>query len=195
MSCCWCDRSPMSRHQSPFGELETGAGPRLASRAARVELPLPRGCGITIPEPEGVVGFPVVALFFTFAGGFFAGGMLSSFPHQLLLTLTTLCSTTSWCPGPRSEGWETETEKKGEPVMTGEPPDTGGVDIGTWGQVGGSIAGFDPATKFATRTPEWQELRRQYQAQAGKDYNDQPFAPTVGSDNGQRLVDSGLTDL
>jgi hypothetical protein len=79
--------------------------------------------------------------------------------------------------------------------MTGEAPDTGGVDIGTWGQVGGSIAGFDTATRFASRTPEWQELYRQHQNLAGKDFNDSGFAPTVGSDNGQRLVDSGLTDL
>jgi hypothetical protein len=77
-----------------------------------------------------------------------------------------------------------------------DPSDTGGVDIGTYANVGGTIPLFNTAVRLASRTPEWQELGRQYQAQAGKDFNDQPFAPTIGTIGGQQAVDVGdLTAL
>ncbi len=84
--------------------------------------------------------------------------------------------------------------------MSNGAPDTGGVDIGHWSQVGGGIPGLNAVTKFASRSPEWSELA--YQGgihptqirQAAKDFND-TGAPTVGGDDGQRVLDAGLGDL
>ena len=72
--------------------------------------------------------------------------------------------------------------------------DTGGVDLGAMGNVGGSLPGLNFLTKQASRTPEYSELSRQARL-PGKNYDDSPVAHTVGSDNGQTVLDGGLTDL
>lgn len=66
------------------------------------------------------------------------------------------------------------------------PPDTGGVDLGPMGNVGGTIPGLSTAIRVASRTPELTELGRQWQA--AKDYNDSAVPFLAGSSNGGRPV-------
>jgi hypothetical protein len=81
--------------------------------------------------------------------------------------------------------------------MSNGGPDTGGADLGAMGQVGGTLPGFKSAVRFASRGPEWAALATQggfhprQIRQAGKDFNDTGFAPTVGVNGGQRVLDAG----
>jgi hypothetical protein len=63
--------------------------------------------------------------------------------------------------------------------MNGAAPDTGGVDIGPMGNVGGSIPGFSTVMRVASRTPEWAELGNQWKM--AKDFNDSPAHFLAGS--------------
>jgi hypothetical protein len=56
-------------------------------------------------------------------------------------------------------------------------PDTGGVDIGHMGNVGGTIPGMSGLLRTASRTPEWSELNRQW----AKNFNDLPVPFLAGS--------------
>jgi hypothetical protein len=69
--------------------------------------------------------------------------------------------------------------------------DSGGVDLGTFGQIQGTLPGLSMITKTLSRGPEWQELGRQYQATAGKDYDDSPTQWLAGSDQGSPVRGPG----
>lgn len=65
-------------------------------------------------------------------------------------------------------------------------PDTGGVDIGTIGQLGsrGHIIGFHGVgTALTSSTPALIALHMR--RKASKDHNDQPVPTNVGSDQGR----------
>jgi hypothetical protein len=66
--------------------------------------------------------------------------------------------------------------------------DSGGVDLGTFGQLQGTLPGLNTITRLASRTPEWKELGSQWKAQQqqqpGKDFNDQPVGHLAGASNG-----------
>ncbi len=63
-------------------------------------------------------------------------------------------------------------------------PDSGGVDLGTLGQLGGSLPGLNAVTKTLSRGPEWSELASQHQQLRAKDFNDQPVGYLAGASNG-----------
>ena len=63
--------------------------------------------------------------------------------------------------------------------MTGPAPDTGGADLGPMGNVGGSMPGLSAIFKTASRTPEYNELGRQWKL--AKDFNDMPTGFLAGS--------------
>ena len=115
----------------------------------------------TVPEPLGVVARPVTALFLM--GGFFAG-----IPSSL--TGSNRCPLTTPVVEERHHGRRSQDGGKGG-IMT---VDSGGVDLGTFGQVGqGGMPGLATVQKFLSRGPEWHELYRASRM-PGKDFNDQP---------------------
>jgi hypothetical protein len=74
---------------------------------------------------------------------------------------------------------------------SGRPPspDTGGADIGHWGQVGGTLPLLHPVATVATDILPELGVRALKQRQAAKDYNDQRTSTTAGSIGGQKVED------
>jgi hypothetical protein len=67
-------------------------------------------------------------------------------------------------------------------------PSTGGVDLGSMGQLDGRVVGLHAFTNLATDvTPALvaAHLRRK----AAKDHNDKPASTTIGSDQGKPIKD------
>jgi hypothetical protein len=75
-------------------------------------------------------------------------------------------------------------------ASAGAPPDTGGVDIGTWGQIGGRIPGLHAIASAASDVGPLAVWRMQ-QRKAAKGFDDRPEANSVGSDNGQIVKSMG----
>ena len=61
---------------------------------------------------------------------------------------------------------------------------SGGVDLGSFGQLEGTIPGMQAVLKTASRTPEWSQLAGGFNNQPGKDFNDSPTTWLAGSSNG-----------
>jgi hypothetical protein len=65
-------------------------------------------------------------------------------------------------------------------------PDTGGVDIGSWGGVGGRIPGLNAISAAAADVGAG-AAAASLKRKAAKDYNDQPASTTVGADGNQAV--------
>jgi hypothetical protein len=61
---------------------------------------------------------------------------------------------------------------------------SGGVDLGTFGQLEGTIPGMQAAMKTLSRGPEWAHLAGGFSSQPGKDFNDNPTQWLAGSSSG-----------
>jgi hypothetical protein len=67
-------------------------------------------------------------------------------------------------------------------------PSTGGVDLGSMGQLDGRVVGLHAFTNLATdATPALVALHMR--RKAAKDHNDRPVPSTIGANDGQPVKD------